>query len=109
MSENTKYYIEKIDDNQFKLYSDKTLSTNVSLTSAHTSELTDNILTHAKVESVAVIDGDSDEDQVWVIVKRWINGAVRRYVEYFTPFNLDLGIFIYFLSFNMVILSCMAF
>ena len=97
LSENTKYYIEKIDDNQFKLYSDKTLSTNVSLTSAHTSEQTDNILTHAKVESVAVIDGDSDEDQVWVIVKRWINGAVRRYVEYFTPFdfNEDLTAFHY--------------
>ena len=89
LSENTKYYIEKIDNNQFKLYSDKTLSTVVSLTSAHTSEQTDNILTHAKVESVAVIDGDTDEDQVWVIVQRWINGAVRRYVEYFTPFDFN--------------------
>ena len=89
LSENTKYYIEKIDNNQFKLYSDKTLDTVVSLTSAHTSEQTDNILTHALVESVAVIDGDTDEDQVWVIVQRWINGAVRRYVEYFTPFDFN--------------------
>jgi len=89
LSENTKYYIEKIDNNQFKLYSDKTLSTVVSLTSAHSSEQTDNILTHSKVESVAVIDGDTDEDQVWVIVQRWINGAVRRYVEYFTPFDFS--------------------
>ena len=89
LSENTKYYIEKIDNNQFKLYSDKTLQTVVSLTSAHTSEQTDNILTHTKVESVAVIDGDTDEDQVWVIVQRWINGAVRRYVEYFTPFDFS--------------------
>ena len=89
LSENTKYYIEKIDNNQFKLYSDKTLGTVVNLTSAHTSEQTDNILTHAKVESVAVIDGDADEDQVWVIVQRWINGAVRRYVEYFTPFDFN--------------------
>ncbi len=97
LSENTKYYIEKIDNNQFKLYSNKTLTTVVSLTSAHTSEQTDNILTHAKVESVAVIDGDTDEDQVWVIVQRWINGAVRRYVEYFTPFdfNEDLTAFHY--------------
>ena len=87
--ENKKYYIEKIDNNQFKLYSDKTLATVVSLTSAHTSEQTDNILTHSKVESVAVIDGDTDEDQVWVIVKRWVNGAVRRYVEYFTPFDFS--------------------
>ena len=89
LSENTKYYIEKIDNNQFKLYSNKTLTTVVSLTSAHTSEQTDNILTHAKVESVAVIDGDTDEDQVWVVVQRWINGAVRRYVEYFTPFDFS--------------------
>ncbi len=89
LSENVKYYIEKIDNNQFKLYSNKTLTTVVSLTSAHTTEQTDNILTHAKVESVAVIDGDTDEDQVYVIVQRWINGAVRRYVEYFTPFDFS--------------------
>jgi len=94
---NTKYFIEKIDNNQFKLYSNKTLTTVVDITSAHTSEQTDNILTHAKVESVAVIDGDDDEDQVWVIVERFINGAVRRYVEYFTPFdfNEDLTAFHY--------------
>ena len=97
LAENTKYYVEKIDNNQFKLYSNKTLTTVVDITSAHTSEQTDNILTHAKVESVAVIDGDGDEDQVWVIVQRWINGAVRRYVEYFTPFdfNEDLTAFHY--------------
>ena len=89
LAENTKYYVEKIDNNQFKLYSNKTLTTVVSLTSAHTSEQTDNILTHSKVESVAVIDGDTDEDQIWVIVQRWINGAVRRYVEYFTPFDFS--------------------
>lgn len=97
LAENTKYYVEKIDNNQFKLYSNKTLTTVVDITSAHTSEQTDNILTHAKVESVAVIDGDGDEDQVWVIVQRWIDGAVRRYVEYFTPFdfNEDLTAFHY--------------
>ena len=97
LAENTKYYIEKIDNNQFKLYSNKTLTTVVDITSAHTSEQTDNILTIAKVESVAVIDGDEDEDQVWLIIQRWINGAVRRYVEYFTPFdfNEDLTAFHY--------------
>ena len=97
LAENVKYYVEKIDNNQFKLYSNKTLTTVVDITSAHTSEQTDNILTHAKVESVAVIDGDGDEDQVWVIVQRWIDGAVRRYVEYFTPFdfNEDLTAFHY--------------
>ena len=97
LSENTKYYVGKVDDNQFQLYTKSNLLTPVNLTAAHTSEQTDNILKHAEVESVAIINGDSDEDQVWVIVKRWINGAVRRYVEYFTPFdfNKDLTEFHY--------------
>ena len=89
LSENTKYYVGKVDDNQFQLYAKSDLLTPVNLTAAHTSEQTDNILKHAEVESVAVINGDADEDQVWVIVKRWINGAVRRYVEYFTPFDFS--------------------
>jgi hypothetical protein len=36
------------------------------------------------VESVAVIPGVS-EDEVWIIVNRTINGATKRYVEYFKP------------------------
>ena len=95
LSENTKYFVSKIDDNQFQLFTDEGLATVVNLTSAHTTEQTDKILTHAKVESVAVIDGDADEDQVWVIVERYINGATKRFVEYFTPFefNKDLTAF----------------
>lgn len=45
--------------------------------------------TDAVVESVAVIPGDLDEDQVWVIVKRTVNGSTVRYVEYLTP--IDFG------------------
>jgi len=41
------------------------------------------------VESVAVIPGDLNEDQVWLIVKRTVNGATVRYVEYLTP--IDFG------------------
>ena len=46
----------------------------------------------AVVESVAVIPGDNgsgqtqdstDRDEVWLIVKRTINGATKRYVEFF--------------------------
>ncbi len=97
LSENTKYFVEKIDDNQIQLYTDEARETVVNLTSAHSSEQTDKILTHAKVESVACIDGDGEEDQVWVIVQRYINGATKRYVEYFTPFefNEDLTAFHY--------------
>jgi len=46
--------------------------------------------TKAQVESVGVIPtmtGDSEE--LWVIVKRFIDGEVRRYIEYFTPFFDD--------------------
>lgn len=36
----------------------------------------------AKVESVAVIpDPAGETDQVWLLVSRWIDGAMRRYVE----------------------------
>ena len=95
LSENTKYFVSKIDDNQIQLFTDEKIDTVANLTSAHTSEQTDKILTHAKVESVAVIDGDNDEDQVWLVVQRYINGATKRYVEYFMPFefNKDLTSF----------------
>ena len=29
------------------------------------------------------------EDELWVIVKRTINGATKRYVECFAPFDFD--------------------
>jgi hypothetical protein len=35
-------------------------------------------------ESVCVIQKNEQDDQVWVIVKRYINGTVKRYIEYFT-------------------------
>ena len=88
LAENTKYFVGKVDDNQFQLYTNEDLLTEVNMTSAHTAEQTDNILTHAKVESAAVISG-AEEDQVWIIVKRWINGSERRYVEYLKPFNFN--------------------
>ena len=48
--------------------------------------------TDAKCKSVAVIDVDTTEDQVWVIIERTINGSTRKFVEYLTPydFNSDL-------------------
>ena len=41
----------------------------------------------AVVESVASIPTDSNEDEFYMIVKRTINGATRRYVEYLTLFD----------------------
>ena len=41
------------------------------------------------VESVASISGELTEDELYVIVKRTINGATKRYVEVFAPFDFD--------------------
>jgi len=43
----------------------------------------------AAVESVSVIPTDDTEYQVWVIVKRTVNGITRRYVEYLNVFDYD--------------------
>ena len=59
----------------------------LSIASEDTIRLAVTSQTGAIVESIAVIPGDIDEDQVWAIVKRTINGATKRFVEYFTPFD----------------------
>ena len=41
----------------------------------------------AHVESVATIPGALDEDQTYLIVKRTIGGATKRYIEYFNFFD----------------------
>lgn len=45
--------------------------------------------TNAKCKSVAVIDIDTSEDQVYVIVERTINGSTKKYVEYLTPYDFN--------------------
>ena len=39
------------------------------------------------VESVATIPTDSNEDELWMIVKRTVNGATRRHIEYLNLFD----------------------
>ena len=43
------------------------------------------IITDGEFESVATITAEGDEDQVFVIVKRTISAATKRYIEYFKP------------------------
>jgi hypothetical protein len=43
----------------------------------------------AVVDSVAVIPTDDKEYQTWVIVKRTVNGATKRYVEYLNELDFD--------------------
>jgi len=49
-------------------------------------------------ESIAIIPEDSGDDQVWVVVKRYIDGAYVRYVEYFESENPDQPWDIFFLD-----------
>ena len=44
---------------------------------------------NAVCESVASISGTLTEDEVWVIIKRTINGATKRFVECFSDFDFD--------------------
>ena len=44
---------------------------------------------NAVCESVAVIPTDDSEYELYMIVKRTINGATTRYVEYLHTFNFD--------------------
>ena len=90
LAENQKYYVQRIDENQIKFSTTQDFTNDiVDLTSAPAAEQTDNIFTHAVVETVAVIPGDLNEDQLWMIVKRTINGSEVRYVEYLT--DIDFG------------------
>ncbi len=43
------------------------------------------VVTDGAFESVAVISNDDEEDQIWTIVNRTIDGSTKRYVEYFKP------------------------
>ena len=60
----------------------------LSVTSTDETRLTTTDQSHAKVESVATIPG-TNEDEVWVIVNRNINGSTKRYVEQMK--NFDFG------------------
>ena len=44
---------------------------------------------NAVCESAATVSGILTEDELWVIVKRTINGATKRYVECFSDFDFD--------------------
>jgi len=44
---------------------------------------------NAVCDSVATIPTDDSEYQTWVIVKRTINGATKRYIEYIHEYNFD--------------------
>ena len=59
----------------------------LSVKSFDTTRLATTDQSHALVESVACIPQDGAEYQVWMIVQRTINGATKRFVEYFTSFD----------------------
>ena len=46
----------------------------------------------AQVESLAIVPGDLNEDDVYMIVKRTINGSTTRFVEYFSTFDFGTDV-----------------
>lgn len=46
------------------------------------------VVTDGYFESVAVISDTGEEDQIWVVVRRTIDGATVRYIEYFKPMDI---------------------
>ena len=46
----------------------------------------------SQVESLAIVPGDLDEDSVYMIVKRTVNGAVSRSIEYFSAFDFGTDV-----------------
>tara|TARA_S200002703_G_scaffold73763_1_gene63670 strand:+ start:9289 stop:11808 length:2520 start_codon:yes stop_codon:yes gene_type:complete len=89
LTDKQKYYILKIDNDQFKLSTTNDFSSYVNLLSAHTTAQTDKILVDAKVESIATIPTESNEYQTFIVVQRYINGVTRRFIEFFN--NYDFG------------------
>ena len=47
---------------------------------------------YAVVENIAVVPGDLDEDAIYLVVKRTINGATKRYVEWFNVFEFGTDV-----------------
>ena len=48
--------------------------------------------TDAVVERIATIPGDLDEDQVYMVVRRTINGATKRYIEFIRDFDFGTDV-----------------
>ena len=87
LDKTTKYFVDPIDSNVFKLATDEDLLNYVSLSNPPTSFANYSWLTHAKVESVAVIPSDGAEDVLYMVVNRQINGETKRYIEVLTSYD----------------------
>ncbi len=61
----------------------------LSIESSDATRLTTTNQANALVESVAVIPGDLDEDEAYLVVNRTINGATKRFIERLS--NIDFG------------------
>ena len=45
------------------------------------------VVTDGEFESIAVVPTSGAEDEIWVVVKRTVNGTTKRYIEYFSTLN----------------------
>ena len=83
----SKYYVDPLDNDVFKLAIDQELNSYVKISNVPTSSTSYIWLTHAKVESIAVIPSDGAEDVLYLVINRFVNGETRRYVEYLTAYD----------------------
>jgi len=64
----------------------------LSCVSSDTARLTTANESKAIVESIAVVPGDLNEDSLYMVVKRTVNGSTVRYIEYFGAFDFGSNI-----------------
>mgnify|MGYP003664649013 FL=1 len=95
----TPYRVITVDGNSFKLihqydFEDfkksglNYINTNyVAVGTVSTTSTTHKWLTNAKVKTIATIPTDNAEDELYMIVERYVNGATVNYVEFMTPFD----------------------
>ncbi|MBG17191.1 MAG: hypothetical protein CMB77_02395 [Euryarchaeota archaeon] len=59
----------------------------ITIVSSDTTRLAITDQSHALVESISTIPGSLNEDSLYMVVQRTINGSTKRYVEYLNSFN----------------------
>ena len=82
LTDGTTYYVFVVDSNTVRLAATERqarIGAVINLTAVGTG--TQLLKSAAVVESIATIPGDLDQDDVYIIVKRTINGTTKRYVE----------------------------
>ena len=100
LTTNTSYLVDPISDSTFRLrnkfiFQDyQTAGVNyqvrdyVAIGTVNATEVSHRwLLPYGKVKTVATIPTENSEDELYMVVERYINGATVNYVEFLTPFD----------------------